>query len=154
MRKSISKFFMLLLFTGLFSCKFDPKKEEVGTVITKSSISDETKEEVVNDAKEWLGLIYDNNYSQSWDNAASLFQNAISKEQWTQQLSGIVPPLGKVISRDLISSEYHTTLPGAPDGKYIVIQFKTSFENKNESIETVTQMKDGDQWKVSGYFIK
>lgn len=145
---------MLLLFTGLFSCKFDPKKEEVGTVITKSSISDETKEEVVNDAKEWLGLIYDNNYSQSWDNAASLFQNAISKEQWTQQLSGIVPPLGKVISRDLISSEYHTTLPGAPDGKYIVIQFKTSFENKNESIETVTQMKDGDQWKVSGYFIK
>lgn len=145
---------MLLLFTGLFSCKFDPKKEEVGTVITKSSISDETKEEVVNDAKEWLGLIYDNNYSQSWDNAASLFQNAISKEQWTQQLSGIVPPLGKVISRDLISSEYHTTLPGAPDGKYIVIQFKTSFENKNESIETVTQMKGGDQWKVSGYFIK
>ena len=145
---------MLLLFTGLFSCKFDPKKEEVGTVITKSSISDETKEEVVNDAKEWLGLIYDNNYSQSWDNAASLFQNAISKEQWTQQLSGIVPPLGKVISRDLISSEYHTTLPGAPDGKYIVTQFKTSFENKNESIETVTQMKDGDQWKVSGYFIK
>tara|TARA_R110000868_G_C10878741_1_gene762782 strand:- start:868 stop:1332 length:465 start_codon:yes stop_codon:yes gene_type:complete len=154
MRKLISKFFMLLLFTGLFSCKFDPKKEEVGTVITKSSISDETKEEVVNDAKEWLGLIYDNNYSQSWDNAASLFQNAISKEQWTQQLSGIVPPLGKVISRDLISSEYHTTLPGAPDGKYIVIQFKTSFENKNESIETVTQMKGGDQWKVSGYFIK
>jgi hypothetical protein len=154
MRKSISKFFMLLLFTGLFSCKFDPKKEEVGTVITKSSISDKTKEEVVNDAKEWLGLIYDNNYSQSWDNAASLFQNAISKEQWTQQLSGIVPPLGKVISRDLISSEYHTTLPGAPDGEYIVIQFKTSFENKNESIETVTQMKDGDQWKVSGYFIK
>ena len=145
---------MLLLFTGLFSCKFDPNKEEVGTVITKSSISDETKEEVVNDAKEWLGLIYDNNYSQSWDNAASLFQNAISKEQWTQQLSVIVPPLGKVISRDLISSEYHTTLPGAPDGKYIVIQFKTSFENKNESIETVTQMKDGDQWKVSGYFIK
>lgn len=145
---------MLVLFIGLYSCKFDPKKEEVGTVITKSSISDETKEEVVNDAKEWLGLIYDNNYSQSWDNAASLFQNAISKEQWTQQLSGIVPPLGKVISRDLISSEYHTTLPGAPDGEYIVIQFKTSFENKNESIETVTQMKDGDQWKVSGYFIK
>ena len=99
-------------------------------------------------------MIYDQNYSQSWDNAASLFQKAISKEQWTQQLSGIVPPLGKVISRDIISSDYHTTLPGAPDGEYIVIQFKTAFENKNESIETVTQMKDGNQWKVSGYFIK
>lgn len=154
MRESISKFFMLVLFTGLYSCKFDPKKEEVSTVSTETTISKETKEEVVNDAKEWLGLIYDNNYSQSWDNAASLFQNAISKEQWTQQLNGIVPPLGKVISRDVISSEYHTTLPGAPDGEYIVIQFKTSFENKNESVETVTQMIDNGQWKVSGYFIK
>jgi hypothetical protein len=59
-----------------------------------------------------------------------------------------------VISRDVISSDYHTTLPGAPDGEYIVIRFKTAFENKSESIETVTQIKDGDQWKVSGYFIK
>ena len=117
-------------------------------------MSKEQKEEIVNDAKAWLVLIYDNDYSQSWDNAASLFQKAISKEEWTEQLSDIVPPLGQVISRDVISSDYHTTLPGAPDGEYVVIQFKTAFENKNESIETVTQMKDGDQWKVSGYFIK
>ncbi|SMG46396.1 DUF4019 domain-containing protein [Arenibacter troitsensis] len=154
MKKSMYKYLVFLVFTGLLSCKSDPKNEKVENVQSEATVSNELKQEVIQDAKGWLGLIYDQDYSQSWDNAASLFQRAVTKEQWTQQLSGIVPPLGEVISRDVISSEYQTTLPGAPDGEYIVIQFKTSFENKNESIETVTQMKDGDQWKVSGYFIK
>ncbi|WP_205164673.1 MULTISPECIES: DUF4019 domain-containing protein [Arenibacter] len=154
MKKTMYKYLVFLVFIGLLSCKSNPKNEKIDSVQTETIVSNDIKQEVIADTKDWLVLIYDNNYSQSWDNAASLFQKAVSKEQWTQQLSGIVPPLGEVISRDLISSEYHTTLPGAPDGEYIVIQFKTSFENKNESIETVTQMKDGDQWKVSGYFIK
>ena len=154
MKKTMYKYLVFLVFIGLLSCKSNPKNEKIDSVQTETIVSNDIKQEVIADTKDWLVLIYDNNYSQSWDNAASLFQKAVSKEQWTQQLSGIVPPLGEVISRDLISSEYHTTLPGATDGEYIVIQFKTSFENKNESIETVTQMKDGDQWKVSGYFIK
>lgn len=154
MKKSMYKYLVFLVFTGLLSCKSNSKNEKVVNIQSEATVSNELKQEVIQDAKGWLGLIYEQDYSQSWDNAASLFQKAVTKEQWTQQLSGIVPPLGKVISRDVISSEYHTTLPGAPDGEYIVIQFKTSFENKNESIETVTQMKDGDQWKISGYFIK
>ncbi|MCM4173990.1 DUF4019 domain-containing protein [Arenibacter sp. TNZ] len=154
MKKTMYKYFVLFFVTCLLSCKSNTKNEKIDSVHTATTVSNDIKQEVIQDAKEWLGLIYDNNYSQSWDNAASLFQQAVTKEQWTQQLSGIVPPLGKVISRDVISSEYHTALPGTPDGEYIVIQFKTSFENKNESIETVTQMKDVDQWKVSGYFIK
>jgi hypothetical protein len=154
MKKSMYKFLMLLVLAGLISCKSNTKNEKVDDAKAEITVSKEQKEEIVNDAKAWLVLIYDNDYSQSWDNAASLFQKAISKEEWTEQLSDIVPPLGQVISRDVISSDYHTTLPGAPDGEYVVIQFKTAFENKNETIETVTQMKDGDQWKVSGYFIK
>jgi hypothetical protein len=47
------------------------------------------------------------------------------------------------------------SLPGAPDGEYVVIQFKTAFENKKFAIETVTPMLDGDgKWRVSGYFIR
>ncbi len=37
----------------------------------------------------------------------------------------------------------------------MVIQYDSSFENKQSALETVTDMleKDG-QWKVTGYFIK
>jgi hypothetical protein len=54
-----------------------------------------------------------------------------------------------------LSASYQTSLPGAFDGEYVVIQFETSFENKKSAVETVTPMKDKDgRWRVSGYFIK
>jgi hypothetical protein len=70
-------------------------------------------------------------------------------------LQSVRMPLGKMISRKLKTSAYKTTLPGAPDGQYVVIQFETSFQNKKSAIETVTPMFDHDgRWRVSGYYIK
>ncbi|HEY5894810.1 MAG TPA: DUF4019 domain-containing protein, partial [Chthoniobacterales bacterium] len=60
-----------------------------------------------------------------------------------------------LVSRKLKSAKYTKTLPGAPDGEYVILQFNTTFANKKEAVETVTPMlaQDG-KWKVSGYFIK
>ena len=64
-------------------------------------------------------------------------------------------PLGKVLRRQLKSNQYTTSLPGAPDAQYVVIQFNTSFENKKAAIETITPMRDEDGlWWVSGYDIR
>ncbi|MDD5138124.1 MAG: DUF4019 domain-containing protein, partial [Candidatus Omnitrophica bacterium] len=47
-----------------------------------------------------------------------------------------------------------TTLPGAPDGEYVIVQFDTTFENKKSSVESVTMSLEADgRWRVSGYFI-
>ena len=63
--------------------------------------------------------------------------------------------MGKLLSRKLKSATYKTTMPGAPDGEYVVIQYDSSFEHKQAAVETVTPMlgKDG-KWRVSGYYIK
>ena len=64
-------------------------------------------------------------------------------------------PLGAQMSRVVKSKQYTTSVPGAPDGQYVVIQFTTSFKNKGSATETVTPMLDKDgSWRVSGYFIK
>jgi hypothetical protein len=103
----------------------------------------------------WLELIDNSQYTKSWETAAEFFKNALSKEQWDQSLHAIRKPLGGVIKRNVKSKQYMTSLPGAPDGEYVVIQYKTVFENKKISIETVTPMKDKDgKWRVSGYYIK
>ncbi len=79
----------------------------------------------------------------------------LTKEKWEQALEGVRPPLGKVLSRKVKSKQYATSLPGAPDGEYVVIQFETSFANKSTATETVTPMKDEDgKWRVSGYFVR
>ncbi|MEW5818872.1 MAG: DUF4019 domain-containing protein [Cyanobacteriota bacterium] len=108
-----------------------------------------------NAALSWLAEVDSGKYAESWDTAAKYFKNSITKQQWVQSISAARKPLGKVLSRKLKSASYQTSLPGAPDGEYVVIQFNTSFEHKKTAIETITPMLDSDKkWHVSGYFIK
>ena len=82
-------------------------------------------------------------------------KNAVTKDAFEKSMQAARKPLGKMKSREVKSKDYRTSLPGAPDGKYVVIQFETSFENKTAAIETITPMLDKDgKWRVSGYFIR
>lgn len=106
-------------------------------------------------ALKWLSLVDEGKYSESWDGAAQLFKGAVIKEQWRESVSSVRKPLGKLVSRTPMSRTYATSLPGAPDGEYVVIQYSSSFEHKKSAIETVTPMLDKDgKWRVSGYYIK
>jgi len=106
-------------------------------------------------AESWLAVVDKGDYAASYDEAASIFKLAITKEDWLQKVRAARGPLGMMISRKLKLMQYETTLPGAPDGEYVVIQYDTSFENKRSAVETITPTLDKDgQWRVSGYFIR
>jgi hypothetical protein len=105
-------------------------------------------------ALEWLSQVDESDYQGSWQSAASLFKMQVSAEQWTQAASRTRKPLGSLISRELIKATYSTSLPGAPDGEYMVLQFRTAFANKLEAVETVTPTLDNGEWRVSGYFVR
>lgn len=106
-------------------------------------------------AESWLGLTDSGKYAESWDDASSRFKAAVTKDRWVSMVVPVRDPLGKVLSRTLKSVTYTTSLPGAPDGEYVVIQYDASFEHKKSAVETVTPMLDKDgKWRVSGYFIK
>ena len=118
--------------------------------------ADSTKElEALSAAKKWLALVDNGNYTESWEESAELFRRAVQPESWAQSMRSVRKPMGKLISRKLKAKVYKSSLPGAPDGDYVVIQFETSFENKQSAVETITPMKDPDGvWRVSGYYIK
>jgi hypothetical protein len=106
-------------------------------------------------AEQWLALVDAAEYDRSWTSAAAYFKAAITGDKWNQTLAAFRGPLGRVLSRERAEAAYATTLPGAPDGEYVVVQFKTSFENKKSAVETVTPMLENDgRWRVSGYYIK
>jgi hypothetical protein len=106
-------------------------------------------------AESWLALVDSGKYADSWQEASSMFKAHVSKEQWQSMVMPVRDPLGKLLSRKLKSATYTKTLPGAPDGEYVVIQYDTSFEHKQSALETITPMLDKDgKWRVSGYYIK
>ena len=117
--------------------------------------SDASVEKAVEAAESWLELIDDGEYVKSWEESAALFKGAVTKDQWEAALNASRKPLGDLVSHQVKSTQYATSLPGAPDGEYVVIQFASSFSNKESAVETVTPMKDPDGiWRVSGYYIK
>ena len=106
-------------------------------------------------AESWLTLVDAGEYDQSWERAASFFKQQVRQEQWKQAATKAREPLGELISRELLAAQATTSLPGAPDGEYVVIQYRTQFANKKNAVETITPMKDADgSWRVSGYFVR
>ena len=106
-------------------------------------------------ALSWLALTDDQHFQSSWNAASTFFQEAISESDWVLSLTAARSSFGGLESRQLASATFSRTMPGAPDGRYVVFQFDTSFENKQAASETLSMIKDEDDvWKVAGYFIK
>jgi opacity protein-like surface antigen len=125
------------------------------SVVGSAVAADEPEDAAQSAAEAWLKVVDAGDYGESWDQAAKVFKAALSQADWVKTSGGVRTPLGKVVSRKLKSREYTEKLPGAPDGKYVVIQYDTVFEKRPQAIETVIPMLDPDgSWRVSGYFIR
>ncbi|HXJ78262.1 MAG TPA: DUF4019 domain-containing protein [Candidatus Methylomirabilis sp.] len=108
-----------------------------------------------NAALGWLQLIDSGRYAESWKEASAYFRRAITEAGWDAALRGVRAPLGAVQSRGTRTTKEATTLPGAPDGHYVVMEFATSFANKASAIETVTFTREPDgRWRAAGYYIR
>ncbi|HEU4852649.1 MAG TPA: DUF4019 domain-containing protein [Telluria sp.] len=123
-----------------------------GLVSARSATETAAAQEVV---APWLAMTDSAKYGESWDKGGAMMQAVVTKAQWEAALAQVRTPLGAVKERTLTSARFTKTLPGAPEGEYVVVTYATSFENKPGMTETVIPMKDKDgAWRVSGYFIK
>jgi len=124
-----------------------------GLVCAQESLT--PQEAALKVAETWLAKLDQGLYDECWQDSAEYFRAAVDQETSIQYLKAFRAPLGNVISRTVVSQDYMLSLPGAPDGEYVVIVFKTEFENKKEGYETITPQLDvGGDWRVSGYYIK
>jgi beta-lactamase regulating signal transducer with metallopeptidase domain len=106
----------------------------------------------------WLQEIDHGHYDQSWSDAASSFQKAITSSQWVAALKEARTPEGACLGRKLASAMEQTAVPsptGTQQGDFVIAQFNSSFENLKYAVETVTFEKAPDgTWKAAGYYIK
>jgi hypothetical protein len=116
---------------------------------------DSQKEASIKASEVWLKLLQEGKFEDSWNESSPYFKSQVTKDIWTKQISLIYSKLGKLKSRKFLSAAYAKKLPNAPDGKYFILRFSASFEQKPKVVETIVPMltKDG-HWKISGYFLK
>ena len=106
------------------------------------------------DAQSWVAMVDRGDYGRSWSQAGALFKSHISAADWATQVGSARRPLGALVSRKLKDEKTTTALPGAPDGRYDVVQFDSEFANKKTAVETLVMSQEPAGWKVDGYFIR
>lgn len=106
-------------------------------------------------AEAWLATLDSGRYTDTWEEAATIFKEGAPQSKWEPAVQAARQSLGVVVSRKMRSLRYVNVLPNAPPGDYVIIEFETHFEKRPLSVETVTPMRTraGD-WKVAGYFIR
>ena len=94
-------------------------------------------------------------FGESWDGASPLFKANVSRPEWVRKMTCLDPLMGHVTQRTVKSAETRTSIPGAPDGKYLLIVLQSVFEHKEKAMETIILRWDEvSRWTVSGYFLR
>ncbi|WP_324808394.1 DUF4019 domain-containing protein [Sphingomonas sp. LY29] len=105
-------------------------------------------------AGEWVALVDQQKWADSWSEAGALFRSQITSVQWAAAVQPVRTPLGVVHSRKLQKVTPTKSLPGAPDGDYRIVEFRTAFANKADAFETVILAREASGWAVNGYFVR
>lgn len=104
-------------------------------------------------AKQWLALIDDQNYADSYKQMGAIARGKISADAWSSKVSGVRAPLGAMTSRDLKDVKLAKTLPAMRDGQYAIVRYDSAFAHKAAAVESVTLISENGAWSVIGYFI-
>lgn len=102
-------------------------------------------------AESWIALVDSESYVDSWEAASPAFQTGISQDEWATAVEQVRGQVGTIESRTLLDSQYHTSLPNAPEGEYVVLQYESVFTQLPQAMEMVVLTKADDEWKAAGY---
>ncbi len=102
----------------------------------------------------FLGYLDHARYADSYAYTGMLIRSSLDRESFAKQIEKARAGSGAILSRNLIDATYSTTVPGAPEGQYVILHYGTSFANRQDTVETVTLAFAKGYWRVSGYYIK
>lgn len=106
-------------------------------------------------AQSWLQGVDNGDYENSWDQLGAQAQNLIKRNEWKQVLDVMRKPLGSVINRSVVNQSPAQNPQGLEPGDYMVLFYKTQFQNKPSAYELVTMHKSDDgKWKVLTYQVQ
>lgn len=106
--------------------------------------------EVVDTARQWLTLVDQGRWDDSYRDTGSAFRKLNTAQVWAATSEKVRVPLGAVLSRVLLSQE---ELPAPPNG-YQVVRFRTRYANKAGAVETVSLEREEGKWRVVGVIIE
>jgi len=104
-------------------------------------------------AEDWLVLVDDGDYAESYSQAAGILQDKITEDVWMQQSKQKQSQLGDVQSREFSAAQYRESIPQLGDGPFVVMQFEAEYRPATFQ-EIVLAKKEDGEWKIAGYNLR
>lgn len=112
-------------------------------------------ETTLQDGLEWLELVDTQQYEQSWEESSPIFRTSVTQAKWVEAMQLVRKPFGNTDSRKLEAAQAPASLPGLPDGEYLILTFTTKFSaSSTSSTETLSLVNEGGHYRAIGYFIR
>lgn len=109
----------------------------------------------------WLALIDEGKYAEALDQADPHLRESIERQAWVDGLTQVRKPLGQADSRRLLRLFATTLLPEAPEGDYVVVNFRTRYALREDPMNEIIVLSaqedtpyDNPTWKVIGFYLE
>lgn len=102
----------------------------------------------------FLGYLDQGRYPDSYAYTGMLLRTQADQQKFGAQIEKARAGTGALQARELIDATYDTTVPGAPEGQYVILHYHTNFANRQDAVETLTLALAKGYWRVDGYYIK
>jgi hypothetical protein len=102
-------------------------------------------------AEKWLTLMETAKYGDAWDASAKVFRDSVPRDQFTSGASSQRSQLGRTLSRTLKSRAAKDSMPNAPKGQYMVVEYVTDYSQEKVTEIVALTAEAGGAWRVSGY---
>ncbi|PKP91971.1 MAG: LuxR family transcriptional regulator [Alphaproteobacteria bacterium HGW-Alphaproteobacteria-14] len=100
-------------------------------------------------AEDFLMLVDESRWAESYAATGAQFRRLNTLAVWSEVSERVRPPLGKVLTRDLVANEF---VPAPPEG-YQLVKFASSYANGTNQVESVSLEWEEGAWKVVGIVI-
>lgn len=97
-------------------------------------------------AEDFLMLLDESRWAESYAATGAQFRKLNTLERWSEISARLRPPLGALVTRDIIGNEF---VPAPPMG-YQMVKFRSAYANGTQQTETLSLTWEDGAWKVAG----
>jgi len=114
-----------------------------------------TAEQLCSRAENYLELLDQGRSEEAWQEMSAIFQALGNQNQWRGRQQAIRAAYGPCASREFHRIDYRQSYNLSPDGQYYTVQFRSSFQNKRDTVETVViECHDTPECTIREYVIR
>ena len=100
-------------------------------------------------AEAFLTLVDQSRWAESYAATGAQFRALNTLERWSEVSEKVRPPLGKLLTRNLVANEF---VPAPPEG-YQLVKFASTYASGTSQIESVSLAWEDGAWRVVGIMV-